>query len=202
MRRSYTAPAEVYRPSPEYSPVLAIPRPMYSQPPGQRIALIVRSVAAIPALPERDFMLRSRCCIFLTHARELCVYMICPCADLRERAILRLSQFRVATIEGDLIMASKKKPAAEAAADIAFNKAKAEEILKSMAAAPEKFRKRTKEDDLRDIAPAIFAAVDKGVSYEAISEQLRSAGAMSVSPAALRAFVKKSRPAPGSTAKK
>lgn len=99
-------------------------------------------------------------------------------------------------------MASKKKPAAEAAADIAFNKAKAEEILKSMAAAPEKFRKRTKEDDLRDIAPAIFAAVDKGVSYEAISEQLRSAGAMSVSPAALRAFVKKSRPAPGSTAKK
>lgn len=99
-------------------------------------------------------------------------------------------------------MATKKKIVSEAAAEVAFNKAKAEDVLKALAAAPEKFRKRTKEDDLREIAPAIIAAVDKGVPYDVIAEQLREAGAMSVSPAALRAFVKKSRPAPGSTAKK
>lgn len=98
-------------------------------------------------------------------------------------------------------MATKKKPVSEAA-EVAFNKTKAEEVLKALAAAPEKFRKRTKEDDLRDIAPAIYGAVDKGVSYDVIAEQLRDAGAMSVSPAALRAFVKKTRPASGSAAAK
>lgn len=90
-------------------------------------------------------------------------------------------------------MATKKKTVETIGADVPFNKAKAEEILKALAAAPEKFRKRTKEDDLRDISPAIYAAIDKGVSYDVISEQLRAAGAMSVSPAALRAFVKKTR---------
>lgn len=99
-------------------------------------------------------------------------------------------------------MATKKKTVSEAAAEVAFNKVKAEEILKTLAASPEKFRKRTKEDDLREIAPAILAAVGKGVPYDVISEQLREAGAMSVSPAALRAFVKKSRPAPGASAAK
>lgn len=97
-------------------------------------------------------------------------------------------------------MATKKKPGAEPSAEVPFNKAKAEEILKALAATPEKFRKRTKEDDLRDIAPAVFAAIDKGVPYDTISEQLREAGAMSVSPAALRAFVKKNRPGHGAAA--